>query len=134
MCSRYEKIICYDWIIPRLLEVFVCTDSVFIANLTDLIKNISTDCPPSVTLLQTSFNLHLWELALSWVQALNENFLTILQFARAIPEKVNCAGCWSCIFILKPMLKYWIKPVKYCQAQAQVKVLFWNSVTFCGSF
>ena len=34
MCLRYEKIICYDWIIQRLLELFVCTDFIFIVILT----------------------------------------------------------------------------------------------------
>ena len=33
MCFRYEKIICYDWIIQRLLELFVYTDFIFIVTL-----------------------------------------------------------------------------------------------------
>ena len=44
MCLRYEKIICYDWIIQRLLELFVYTDFIFIVILnSSFLWNTDTD-------------------------------------------------------------------------------------------
>ena len=58
MCLRYEKIICYDWIIQRLLEVFVYTDFIFIVTLLGSIGTLSWNGP---NLIQIQIIHHLLE-------------------------------------------------------------------------